>query len=108
MRITTMAVASALAAATVVGGPAVAHAADPDAGTGTGAGAATVSGTPTTTARTAASAAAAGWREGPYSDPEIAAAAAQLTIGIGRATAYYLVQVWDTVRQTTNWWIHYT
>ncbi|MGA4956440.1 hypothetical protein [Streptomyces lavendulocolor] len=106
MRITTMAVASALAAATVVGGPALAHAADPDAGTG--AGTATVSGTPTTTARTAASAAAAGWREGPYSNPEIAAAAAQLTIGIGRATAYYLVQVWDTVRQTTNWWIHYT
>lgn len=103
MRITTMAVASVLAAATVVGGPAVAHAADTDAGTG--AGAATVSGTHTTTARTAA---LAGWREGPYSDPEIAAAAAQLTIGIGRATAYYLVQVWDTVRQTTNWWIHYT
>ncbi|MGA5421013.1 hypothetical protein [Streptomyces lavendulocolor] len=106
MRITTMAVASALAAVTVVGGPALAHAADPDAGTGTGA--ATVSGTHPTTARTAAPAAAAGWREGPYSDPEIAAAAAQLTIGIGRATAYYLVQVWDTVRQTTNWWIHYT
>ncbi|GAA2435952.1 hypothetical protein [Streptomyces lavendulocolor] len=106
MRITTMAVASALAAATVVAGPALAHAADPDAGTG--AGAAPVSGTHPTTARTAASAVAAGWREGPYSDPEIAAAAAQLTIGIGRATAYYLVQVWDTVRQTTNWWIHYT
>ncbi|MFG3507001.1 hypothetical protein ACGF5F_15970 [Streptomyces sp. NPDC047821] len=47
-------------------------------------------------------------REGPYPNAEIAAAAAQLTIALGRASGYYLVQVWDTVRQTTNWWINYT
>ncbi|MFI6108154.1 hypothetical protein [Streptomyces sp. NPDC051310] len=61
-----------------------------------------------TTARGAEAGALAGWREGPYTDPGIAAAAAQLTLAVGRATAYYLTQVWDTVRQTTNWWIHYT
>ncbi|WP_031079681.1 hypothetical protein [Streptomyces sp. NRRL S-118] len=47
-------------------------------------------------------------REGPYPNPEIATGAAQLTIALGLATGYYLVQVWDTVRQTTNWWINYT
>ncbi|GGU49396.1 hypothetical protein [Streptomyces lavendofoliae] len=103
MRVTTIAVVSALAVA-VVGGSSAAHAAEPDTTTATTA----ASGTPTATGRSDQAGALAGWREGPYLDPGIAAAAAQLTIGIGRASSYYLVQVWDTVRQTTNWWIHYT
>ncbi|MFJ8589250.1 hypothetical protein ACIRD2_31960 [Streptomyces sp. NPDC093595] len=119
MRTSKMAVLAALIAVTVLGGPAAAHAADADGATpsatpsgSTASGAAatglTAGGPLTTTARGAEAGALAGWREGPYTDPEIAAAAAQLTLAVGRATAYYLTQVWDTVRQTTNWWIHYT
>ncbi|WP_336317715.1 hypothetical protein [Streptomyces lavendofoliae] len=115
MRVTTIAVVSALAVA-VVGGSSAAHAAEPDSATPTATATipATIpaitsgSGTPAATGRSDRAGALAGWREGPYLDPGIATAAAQLTIGIGRASSYYLVQVWDTVRQTTNWWIHYT
>ncbi|MGI5478880.1 hypothetical protein [Streptomyces lavendofoliae] len=115
MRVTTIAVVSALAVA-VVGGASAVHAAEPDttAPTTTPTTTATIpattpaSGAATATGRSGQAGALTGWREGPYLDPGIATAAAQLTIGIGRATSYYLVQVWDTVRQTTNWWIHYT
>jgi hypothetical protein len=110
MRTSRIAVPTVLIAVAVLGGPAAAHAADADGATATGFSASglTAGGPLATTARGAGAGAFAGWREGPYTDPEIAAAAAQLTLAVGRATAYYLTQVFDTVRQTTNWWIHYT